>query len=66
LHADGVGHAIGKLSTMITTLLQTSSQLEAYTQSYGGPKSQESQFWEFQDSKSQDKMPFGCGPRGEA
>jgi hypothetical protein len=37
------------------------------------PKLRESQVWEFQDShlsqvpspKSWDKMPFGCGPRGE-
>jgi hypothetical protein len=32
-----------------TTLLQTSSQLEVYAQSYMAPKSRESQLWEFQD-----------------
>jgi hypothetical protein len=35
---------------MATILLQTSSQLEVCTQSYGHPKSQESQLWEFRDS----------------
>jgi hypothetical protein len=29
-----------------TTLLETSSQSEVYTQSYGAPKSRESQLWE--------------------
>jgi hypothetical protein len=33
-----------------TTFLWTSFQLEVYTQSYGPPKSRESQFWEFWDS----------------
>jgi hypothetical protein len=33
-----------------TTFLKTSFQSKVYTQSYGSPKSQESQFWEFQDS----------------
>jgi hypothetical protein len=32
------------------TLFQTSSPLEVYTQSYGTPKSWESQLWEFWDS----------------
>ncbi len=32
------------------TSIQTSSQSEVCTQSYGHPKSQESQFWEFWDS----------------
>jgi hypothetical protein len=36
-------HPIEKLLTRATTLLQTSSQLEVYTQSYGPPKSRESQ-----------------------
>jgi hypothetical protein len=35
---------------MVTTLLQTSSQLEVCTQNYGSPELQESQFWEFRDS----------------
>ncbi len=33
-----------------TTLFQTSSPSEAYTQSYGAPKLQESQPWQFWDS----------------
>ncbi len=33
-----------------TTVLQTSSQSEVCTQSYGPPKSWKSQLWEFQDS----------------
>jgi hypothetical protein len=37
----GVPHAVEKLSTRLTTLLQTSPQLEVYTQSYGPPKSRE-------------------------
>jgi len=43
VRADGVRHIVGKLSTKATTLLQTSSQLEVYTQGYGTPKLQESQ-----------------------
>jgi hypothetical protein len=45
---------VGKFSTRATTLLQTSSQSEVYTKSYGLPKSRESQRWEFRDS-----LPFG-------
>jgi hypothetical protein len=33
-------------------------------QSYGAPKLEESQLWQFRDSW--DKMLFGCEPRGEA
>jgi hypothetical protein len=43
-------HTVGKLSTRATTLLQTSSQSEVCTQSYGAPKSRESQPWRFWDS----------------
>jgi hypothetical protein len=50
LCAGGVWHTIGKLSMRATTLLQTSCQAEVYTQSYGPPKSWESQMWEFRDS----------------
>jgi hypothetical protein len=50
LHASGMRHAIEKLLIMDTTFLQTSSQSEVYTQSYGPPKSWESQLWEFRDS----------------
>jgi hypothetical protein len=38
----GMSYTIGKISTRATTLLQTSSQLEVCTQSYGPPKSRES------------------------
>jgi hypothetical protein len=50
LCAGGMPHIIGKLSTKVTTLLKTSSQLKVYRKSYGSPKSWESQFWEFRDS----------------
>jgi hypothetical protein len=43
-------HIVRKLSTRDTTLLHTSPQSEVYTQSYGPPKLQKSQFWEFRDS----------------
>ncbi len=39
LHAGGVRHAVGKLLTRDTTLIQVSSQLEVYTQSYSPAKS---------------------------
>ncbi len=50
LRAGDMPHTIENISTNATTLLQTSFQLEVYTQSYGPPKSWESQLWEFQDS----------------
>jgi hypothetical protein len=50
LTLGGVQHTVGKLSTRGTTLLQTSSQSEVYTQSYGPSKSWESQLWEFWDT----------------
>jgi hypothetical protein len=40
----------GKLSTRAENYLQTSSQSKLCTQSYGPPKSWESQLWKFQDS----------------
>jgi hypothetical protein len=46
----GVPHTIGIFLTRIKILVQTSSQSEVCTQSYGSPKSRESQFWEFRDS----------------
>jgi hypothetical protein len=46
----GVSHTVGKLSMRATTLLDTSSQSEVFTQSYGPPKLWESQLWEFRDS----------------
>jgi len=58
-----MAHTVGKLSMRATTLIQTSPQSEVCTQSYGTPKLQESQFWEFQDSQQND---FGCWPCGQA
>ncbi len=43
-------HTIGNISTTATTLIKTSSQSKVCRQSYGPPKLQESQLWEFQDS----------------
>jgi hypothetical protein len=57
-------HTIEKLLTRATTLLQTSSQSKVFTQSYEAPKLRETQLCEFWDSR--DKMPFRCGPCGEA
>jgi len=48
--ADRVRHTIGKLSTIATSLLQTSSQSEVWTKRYELTKSRESklgQFWDF-------------------
>jgi len=64
LRVGGMQHIVGKILSRATTLIQTLSQSKVYTQSYGAPKLQESQLWQFLDSW--DKMPFGCGPRGEA
>ncbi len=50
LHVGGVKHTVGKFSTRLTTLLETSLQSEVCTKSYGAPKSQEYQFWEFWNS----------------
>jgi len=47
LRVGGVRHTIGKLLRRATTLLQTSYQSKICTHSYGAPKSQESQLWEF-------------------
>jgi len=52
LAAGGVPHTVGKLSTKATTLLQIALQSEVYSQSYGAPKSRESQVAGFQDSHS--------------
>jgi hypothetical protein len=52
-----------------TTFLYTSSQSEVFRESYGPPKSQKSQVWEFRNSHlgvSGQKKSFGYGPRGEA
>ncbi len=50
LYAGGVRHVIKKPSTRATTLLQFSSQYKVCTQSYGAPKSRESQLWQFRNS----------------
>jgi hypothetical protein len=52
LSQDGVRHTVGKLSTRATTLLQTAPRSEVCSQSYGDPKSRESQLARFQDSHS--------------
>jgi hypothetical protein len=41
----GVQHIVGKLSTRVTTVFQTSSQSDVCMRSYGPPKSRESQLW---------------------
>jgi hypothetical protein len=47
MHLGGMKNIIGKLSMRATTLLYTSPQSEVCTRSYGLPKCQKSQFWEF-------------------
>jgi hypothetical protein len=49
LRVGDMPHTIEKLLTRAITLLQTSSQSEVFTQSYGPPKSRESQLWKFQN-----------------
>ncbi len=46
----GVFYTVGKLSMRATTLLQTASQSKVSSQSYGAPKSRESQLRRFRDS----------------
>jgi hypothetical protein len=70
VRAGGVQHTIRKLSRRTRSLLQTSSRLEVWAKSYELPKSRESKPRQFRDNfrtptwESQDKKPFGCGPRG--
>jgi hypothetical protein len=52
LATEGMQHIIGQLLTRTTTLLQTASQSEVCSQSYGVPKSRESQPTRFRDSHS--------------
>ncbi len=52
LSVDNMQHTIGKPSTKATTLLQTAPQSEVFSQSYGAPKSRESQLAGFRDSHS--------------
>jgi hypothetical protein len=44
------GHILLEISTRAIIFLPTSYQSEVCTQSYGSPKSRESQLWEFRDS----------------
>jgi hypothetical protein len=52
LRVGGMSHIVEKLSMRVTTLLQTSPQLEVCIKNYGPPKLQESQFWEFQEFRN--------------
>jgi len=50
LSSNGVRHIVGKLSTRATSLLEITSRFGVWSQSYGAPKSRESQlgrFWNF-------------------
>jgi len=49
LSIDNVQHTVEKILTRATTFLQTASQSEVYLQSYGDPKSQESQLGRFSE-----------------
>jgi hypothetical protein len=68
LHAGGMPHTIGKLLTRATTLFRPHFNRRFVhkviePQSRGNPNFGNfgTPIWE-----SQDKMPFGCGPCGEA
>jgi hypothetical protein len=50
LREGGMQHVVGKLSTKITTSVQTLSQSEVCTKSYSPTKLWNSQPWRFQDS----------------
>ncbi len=50
--SHNVRYIVGKLSTRATTLLQTTLRSEVFSQSYGAPKSRESQLAQFRDSHS--------------
>jgi len=71
LAADNVPHTVRKLSTRATTLLQTALRSEVCLQSYGAPKSKESQLAGFRTPTQESRespgreKPFGCGPCGE-
>jgi hypothetical protein len=59
VHANGMRYIVGKLSTKVTTLLQTSSQSKVWAISYGPTKLQESNLssfgtplWESRDKKA--------------
>jgi hypothetical protein len=52
LATEGMQYTIGKLSMRVTTLLQNASQSEICSQSYGAPKSRETQLAWFRDFHS--------------
>jgi hypothetical protein len=53
LREGGVRHTVGKLSTKVTSFLETSSQSEVCTRSYKPAKLQEFQHWKISG------LPFG-------
>jgi hypothetical protein len=52
LAADDVPHTVGKLSTRVTTLLQTTLRSEVCSQSYAAPKSLEFRLAGCRDSRA--------------
>jgi len=65
LATDNMRHIVEKLSTRATTLLQTAPRSEVFSQSYGAPKSRESQLAQFRDSNSgipKEKNHLDVGP----
>jgi len=68
LCVGGVWHIVEKLLMRATILLQTSFQSEVSTQSYGPQSCRNPNFENFKTPiwESQDKMSFGCEPRGKA
>ncbi len=65
LATNNVRHIVGKLSTRATTSLQVAPQSEVFSQSYGAPKSQESQlaqFWNFHSGVLGQKNHLDVGP----
>jgi hypothetical protein len=51
VRAGGVPNIVEKIFTRDTTSFETSFQLDIFTQNYGLPKLQESQFQKFWDSQ---------------
>jgi hypothetical protein len=51
VRVGGMQHTVGKLLTRPTTLLQTTSPSEVYSQSYGASKLRESHLGRFRDSQ---------------
>jgi len=65
LAVDNVRHTVGKLLMNVTSLLQNVPQSEVCSQSYGTPKSRESQLAQFRDSHSRvpgEKSHLNVGP----